>query len=248
MALLRRWPGVCTVEKASIDEAFLLLEHHHRDRPPGGSAGTSSAAAATATDTDTDPVSRAVSAAARLRQAVRQQLGLAVSVGVAPNKLLAKLGSAAAKPDGLRALTAQQDIQQLLASTSIERLPGTNSVHHQAGHICTARSLIGTLTMAASLVAAAVALMLPALLLVVTAGMGGRVSSALAAAGLRFIAQLQPFTPASLTTTFGFAPALAAKLSEWAAGRDTAGGADTLTQVNRFMQRTATCTANVGLR
>lgn len=39
---------------------------------------------------------------ARIREATVSDLGLTVSVGVSGNKLLAKLASAAAKPDGLK--------------------------------------------------------------------------------------------------------------------------------------------------
>lgn len=39
--------------------------------------------------------------AQRIRREVREELGLAISAGVAPNKFLAKLASESAKPDGL---------------------------------------------------------------------------------------------------------------------------------------------------
>ena len=44
--------------------------------------------------------------------------------GVASNKLLAKLGSSSAKPDGMRALSNPQEAKLLLQSTPIQRLPG----------------------------------------------------------------------------------------------------------------------------
>lgn len=68
--------------------------------------------------------SGAVWVAEALRSAVRQALGLVVSVGVAPNKLLAKLGSRAAKPDGVHVLGSVEAVQVLLAAAPVDRLPG----------------------------------------------------------------------------------------------------------------------------
>lgn len=61
----------------------------------------------------------------RIRDLTWQQLQLRVSVGVARNKLLAKLASAKAKPDGLLALS-DDDVPPLLATTPVSRLPGVH--------------------------------------------------------------------------------------------------------------------------
>lgn len=119
MKLLRALPWVAVLEKASIDEAYLLLL--------GSTAGTAG------WDDDPDPDCEprgGVSPAAALQRAreakavVQQQLGLCVSVGVAPNRLLAKLASAAAKPDGVLLVPDQAAALELLSRTSASRLPG----------------------------------------------------------------------------------------------------------------------------
>jgi nucleotidyltransferase/DNA polymerase involved in DNA repair len=128
------------VEKASIDEAYMLMR---LPEPPAAAAAVAAAAAAAAVAAATDPFSspnhhhhqqqqqalqQQREAAEALAQAIRQatatQLGLTVSVGVAPNKLLAKLASRLAKPDGVHVVAGQQAVQQLLATTPVERLPG----------------------------------------------------------------------------------------------------------------------------
>jgi nucleotidyltransferase/DNA polymerase involved in DNA repair len=108
---------VAVLEKASIDEFYV----------EGGAAG----------------LAGAVALAATLRAAVKQQLGLNCSAGVASNKLLAKLVTARAKPDGQchavdgadsgsGAATAMATsgvsrmvvVPELLAATSVQKLPG----------------------------------------------------------------------------------------------------------------------------
>jgi DNA polymerase IV len=87
------------VEGLSIDEAFLDVRGMERI------AGTP------------------VEIAARLRRAVREQLGLPVSVGVARTKHLAKIASGAAKPDGLL-VVAPDDEQAFLHPLPVERIWG----------------------------------------------------------------------------------------------------------------------------
>jgi DNA polymerase-4 len=70
------------VEGLSLDEAFLDLTG--TERLQGAPADV----------------------AARLRRAVREETGLVVSVGIAPVKMVAKIASALAKPDGLLEVTA----------------------------------------------------------------------------------------------------------------------------------------------
>jgi len=47
----------------------------------------------------------------QLRQRARTELGIAVSVGIGRTKLMAKLGSRAAKPDGLHVIGRDRDLQ-----------------------------------------------------------------------------------------------------------------------------------------
>jgi len=74
-AVFRRFTPV--VEGLSLDEAFLDLTGSERLLGPAAEVGR------------------------RLREAVRAETGLAVSVGIAPVKMVAKIASDAAKPDGL---------------------------------------------------------------------------------------------------------------------------------------------------
>ncbi|MEX2355691.1 MAG: DNA polymerase IV [Thermaerobacterales bacterium] len=62
-------------------------------------------------------------AAAAIRQAVRSEEGLAVSVGVGSNKFLAKIACELAKPDGVKEINAA-DAQGVLAPLPVRSLPG----------------------------------------------------------------------------------------------------------------------------
>jgi len=92
-----------SVEGISIDEAFLDV---------GGLGAVSGT-----------PVEIAV----RLRQRVRDEVGLAITVGAARTKFLAKVASQVAKPDGLRYVPPGQELA-FLHPLPVERLWGVGAV------------------------------------------------------------------------------------------------------------------------
>lgn len=87
------------IEPLSIDEAFLDLTGAER------------------------LLGDAVSVARRIKQRVRDELHLTISVGVAPNKYLAKLASDLHKPDGLTVI-GTPDIDRVLPPLPISRIWG----------------------------------------------------------------------------------------------------------------------------
>src|SRR3954470_9503132 len=87
------------VEPISIDEAFVDLTGTDRLHGPG------------------DRVARAI------KQRVRDELQLTASVGLAPNKFLAKLASDLEKPDGLTIVRPEQ-IDTLLPPLSLTKIWG----------------------------------------------------------------------------------------------------------------------------
>jgi DNA polymerase-4 len=91
------------VEALSIDEAFLDV------RGLAAIAGTPS------------------EIAERLRQTVRERVGLPITVGVARTKFLAKVASAVAKPDGLLVIPPAAELA-FLHRLPVERLWGVGSV------------------------------------------------------------------------------------------------------------------------
>ncbi|MFG3353101.1 DNA polymerase IV [Streptomyces sp. NPDC048001] len=99
MALLRELSPL--VEPLSLDEAFVDLE-------AGGAAEDSASARA---------------AGLRLRADIRALTGLSGSVGLAGSKMLAKIGSEQAKPDGLLLIEPGTE-RELLAPMPVRILPG----------------------------------------------------------------------------------------------------------------------------
>ena len=76
--------------------------------------------------------------------AVSLELGLVASVGVAGNKTVAKLASAAAKPDGICCISTAEDLRKLMTATPASRLPqcgGKDSELFQAAGIATMADL-----------------------------------------------------------------------------------------------------------
>jgi DNA polymerase-4 len=91
------------VEGLSLDEAFLDLTGTERLLGPARAVGE------------------------RLRREVRAETGLAVSVGIAPVKMVAKIASDSAKPDGLREI-APSEVRAFLDPLPVGRLWGVGSV------------------------------------------------------------------------------------------------------------------------
>lgn len=71
--------------------------------------------------------------AVRLRERVRTEVGLAISVGVARTKFLAKVASAVSKPDGLLVVEPERE-EQFLLPLPVERLWGVGAVTAEKLH------------------------------------------------------------------------------------------------------------------
>jgi DNA polymerase IV len=65
----------------------------------------------------------AVEIASAIKRRIRELTGLTASVGVAPNKLVAKIASDLKKPDGLTVITPAT-LREVLAPLSVRKLPG----------------------------------------------------------------------------------------------------------------------------
>ncbi|MEU6001422.1 MULTISPECIES: DNA polymerase IV [unclassified Streptomyces] len=115
MALLRELSPL--VEPLSLDEAFVDLE-------AGGVA---------------DDQASALAVGERLRADIKAVTGLAGSVGLAASKMLAKIASEEAKPDGLRLIVPGTE-RDLLGPLSVRILPGVGPAtgdHLRRGGITT---------------------------------------------------------------------------------------------------------------
>ncbi len=72
-----------------------------------------------------------VELARELRRRVREQCGLAVSVGIGPTKMVAKIASTLSKPDGLLEVSPA-DVRDFLAPLAVNHLWGVGPVMHRA--------------------------------------------------------------------------------------------------------------------
>jgi DNA polymerase-4 len=128
-----------TIEQVSIDEAYLdlsavvgqavgLTNAANRAPPPGNRSGAGEAAGP-ALDAD-DALYRAVPLARELKRRIFAERGLTASVGVAANKLLAKLASDFNKPDGLT-LIPERDKVLFLRPMPVRVIHGVGKVTEQ---------------------------------------------------------------------------------------------------------------------
>jgi len=100
MAMLQDYSPV--VEKASIDEAYMDLTGCERLLGP------------------------ARDIAEKIKAGIYRQHGLTCSVGLAPNKFLAKIASDLDKPDGLRIIHVDS-VQEFMAALPVAKLPGVGT-------------------------------------------------------------------------------------------------------------------------
>lgn len=80
--------------------------------------------------TDKQELGSATAVAESIRAAIREELSLAASAGVAPNKFLAKIASDWRKPNGLFVIRPQQ-VAAFLTPLRVGRLPGVGNVMAQ---------------------------------------------------------------------------------------------------------------------
>lgn len=97
MAVLGRFSPL--VEQASVDEAYVDATGTERLFGPPEAMARS------------------------IKMAIRQEFGLSCSIGIAPNKFLAKIASDWNKPDGLTIIPAD-GVKQFLAAVAVGKLPG----------------------------------------------------------------------------------------------------------------------------
>ena len=107
MAILRRFSA--RMEQVSVDEAYLDLSEQVDGNSPD------------------DALQRSVHVGRALKSSIREACQLAASIGIAGNKMLAKLASDYGKPDGLL-LIPERDKVEFLRGLPVERIHGVGQV------------------------------------------------------------------------------------------------------------------------
>ncbi len=102
MAILRDYSPL--VESFGLDEAFIEMAH----------------------EPSQDPFPAAKAVARELKGRIKKELGLSVSVGVAPNKLLAKMSAEEGKPDGFVVLPPDE-VEKFLRDMPVRKLWGVGA-------------------------------------------------------------------------------------------------------------------------
>ncbi len=102
MEILRDYTDL--VESFGLDEAFVELKQ----------------------DANEDPFQKTLNAAREIKKRVKDELGLSLSVGIGPNKLIAKLASDIKKPDGFTVIR-EKDIAKVLSKMPVRKLWGVGA-------------------------------------------------------------------------------------------------------------------------
>ena len=108
MAIVQEFAGEL-IQQVSVDEAYMDVSAPHQ--------------AATADDS----LERALPLAQRIKTAIRDRRQLSTTIGIAPNKLLAKLASDFQKPDGLTIIRESEKVE-FLQALPVRSLHGVGKV------------------------------------------------------------------------------------------------------------------------
>jgi DNA polymerase-4 len=122
------------IEQVSIDEAYLELPEAagHLSRTAGPSNATATGSPAVPVDAD-EALYLAVPLARELKRRILAERELTASIGIATNKLLAKLASDFSKPDGLT-LIPERDKVLFLRPMPVRAIHGVGKVTEEALH------------------------------------------------------------------------------------------------------------------